>query len=107
MAVVNVIKAFVKAVKEHYREMMQNRVGEIEVDGVEFEYKALDILSFMKEYGVDVSELLMNNPIEIVGEYAGEEWPLYSVITFELDGKDVPVVFLLRPKERDGRDLHD
>jgi len=101
--VADVIKAFVKAIKGHYMEMMQNRAGEIEVDGVVFEYQALDFLSFMKEYGVDVSELLMNSPIEIVSEYVGEKWPLYSVITFELDGKDVPVVFLLKPKERDGR----
>jgi len=100
----DVIKAFVKAVKEHYGEMMQNGSGEIEVEGVTFEYKAMDFLSFMNEYGVDASELLMNSPIDIVSEYVGEEWPLHSVVTFELYGKDIPVVFLLKPKERDVRE---
>ncbi len=99
---VDVVKAFVRAIKEHYKEMMQNGAGAIEVDGVTFEYKVMDFLSFMNEYGVDVSELLMNSPIEIVGEYVGKDWPLYSVVTFEVDGKDVPVVFLLKPKERGG-----
>jgi len=96
----DVIKAFVKAITEHYEEMMKEKDGEITVEGIMFEYKVMDFLSFMKEYGVDISELLMNSPTEIVGEYVGKEWPLYSVITFELDGKDVPVVFLLKPKER-------
>ena len=102
MAVSDVIKAFVKAIKEHYNEMMQNRIGEINIDGVTFEYRVMDFLSFMNKYEVDASELFMKNPIEIVSEYVGGEWPLHSVITFELEGEDIPVVFLLKIKERDG-----